>query len=135
MSTIVKRSYAMTVMGFALLIAHPVVVDAANFSGTWSVTGTGTYQGASYVTAPVCVLAQNGNTIGGTCKGPNAAGPASGVVNGKAITFQWHTKSTNPATAGRTGLATFAGTLGANGQIRGTFSGPGASGTFVAQKI
>ncbi len=123
-------------LAVALAVA-PLAAEAASFAGTWTFTGTFVYRGAAYVTAPVCVLRQSGNELAGTCKGPNAIGSANGMVNGRAITLQWHAISTNPATKGRGGTSTLRGTWGADGVVRGTIvstSTPG-TGILTGQKI
>ncbi len=118
---------------FAAVAALPLAASAASFAGTWTFTGTFAYRGASYVTAPVCVLRQSGNALAGSCKGPNAIGPANGSVNGRSIMLQWHATST----AGRSGVATLKGTWGADGVVRGTITSTSAPGVGVltGQKV
>jgi hypothetical protein len=117
----------------ALAFAAPIAAEAANFAGTWTFTGTFVYRGSSYVTAPVCVLRQSGNALAGSCKGPNAIGSASGTVNGRAFTLQWHAI----ANTGRTGVSTLKGTWGADGVVRGTITSTSAPGIGVltGQKV
>ncbi len=119
------------VAALALFVASPIVAEAASFAGTWTFTGTFVQNGGTYVTAPVCVLRQTGNALAGSCKGPNAIGSANGLVNGRAITLQWHAISTNPATRGQGGVATLRGTWGADGVVRGTIVSTSTPGTGV----
>jgi len=125
------------VLGTLMMLATPALAANANFAGTWTFTGTIVARGATFVTAPVCVLRQMGDRLAGTCKGPNAIGSADGLVNGRTISLTWHSISTNPATRGRTGVGTFKGTWGSDGIIHGSFVGtafPGV-GKFTGQKI
>ena len=133
-----RRHYIGAILGCALLFSLPAVVQAANFSGTWAASGTLGRQGSGVFvsTAPVCVFRQRGNAVSGTCKGPNAIGSALGAVRGFSIEWQWHDIATNPR--GISGIATFRGTLGSDGVIRGdwTFSpAPGYVGEFSAQRV
>jgi len=132
MKAIASLRHASALVGFALIVASPVTVNAANFSGTWTFDGTIGHP-VIMQTAPVCVFRQSGNSITGNCKGPNASGSVSGAVNGRAITFVWHSVS-----ATRRGTATFRGTLGSDGTIRGTFTGtatPGLTGVFSGHQM
>ena len=131
MRAVTTFRYPAALAAFALSIAVPIAADAASFAGTWSFTGTFVEKGATFVTAPVCVLRQTGNTLAGSCKGPNAIGSANGTANGRAITLQWHAISTNPATKGRTGVSTLKGTWGADGVVRGTIVSTSTPGTGV----
>ena len=112
---------------FGAAVALPVAASAAGFAGTWSFTGTFTYRGSTYVTSPVCVLRQSGNALAGTCKGPNAIGPASGMVSGRSIMLQWH--ATNKT--GHSGISTMRGTWGADGVVRGTITSTSTPGTGI----
>lgn len=112
------------VAGLVATIALPLTASAANFAGTWSFTGTFVGRGVTYTTAPVCVLRQSGNALAGTCKGPNAIGPANGTVNGRVIMLQWHATSN----AGKSGVATMRGTMGADRVVRGTITSTSVSG-------
>jgi hypothetical protein len=118
--------------GFALFTVPAQPVGAANFSGTWSVSGTMTSATSIAKVSPVCTLRQSGDALSGTCRGPNGVGAATGELNGARILFQWHVARTN--SIGMSGVATFHGALGPDGVIRGTwtFSGFPATGTFTA---
>ncbi len=130
-----RRLLGGAIVGCALILVSPSLAQAANFAGTWAVRGT--LRSSTYVgtVAPNCVLAQSGNTVSGTCEGPNSAGPVLGAVRGSAIEFQWH--MTRITSIGMTGIATFRGTLGSDGVIRGTWAYVGINGTgvFTAQRV
>jgi hypothetical protein len=113
--------------------ALPLAADAANFAGTWAFTGSLNYHGKSSTTAPVCTLRQSGNTLAGSCKAPNFAGPATGTVSGRSIVLQWH--ATNAA--GLKAVATMRGTWGADGVVRGTITSTSwpAAGILTGQKM
>jgi hypothetical protein len=108
---------------------------AADFSGTWSASAVYEQNGRIvYTTTPVCTFQQSGSRISGTCKGPNALGPAAGTANGATISWQW--EATANAT-GQTGVSTWNGTLGPDGVIRGQMSGaamPSVTAPFTAQR-
>lgn len=125
---------ASLVCGAALALAASAAA-AADFSGTWSASAIFEKNGQIvYTTTPVCTFQQAGVRISGTCKGPNALGPATGTASGSAITWQW--RATANAT-GQTGLSTWRGTLGPDEVIRGDMSGsstPGVFAPFTAQR-
>lgn len=126
-----------TILGavFALALALPTVANAANFAGTWAVSGILGHP-VTATASPVCVFRQSRNAISGTCKGPNGIGSALGAVNGSAIEWQWHIIATDPQ--GLSGIATFRGVLDADGVIRGTWhhsDNPAIIGTFTAQRV
>jgi len=129
---IAKGRFASALAGFVLLTVTAQPAGAANFSGTWSVSGTMTTATSIAKVSPVCTLRQSGDALSGTCRGPNGAGAATGELNGARILFQWHVTRTN--SIGMSGVATFHGTLGGDGVIRGswTFTGFPAAGTFTA---
>ena len=68
------RRYAAALVGCAAVAAVPLVADAANFAGAWSVVGV---MGRVSNTAPTCVFRQVGNRVAGTCKGPAGIGSAA----------------------------------------------------------
>ena len=129
MDRIAKACFASALAGLALLAAPTQPAGAANFSGTWSVSGTMTNGNK---VSPVCTLRQSGDALSGTCRGPNGVGTATGELNGARILFQWHVARTNAI--GMSGVATFHGVLGPDGVIRGTwtFTGFNATGSFTA---
>ena len=132
MNLIAKACFAAALAGFALCAVPAQPAGAANFSGTWSVSGTMTTATSIAKVSPVCTLRQSGDALSGTCRGPNGVGPATGELNGVRILFQWHVTRTN--SIGMSGIATFHGALGSDGVIRGTwtFTGFPASGSFTA---
>jgi hypothetical protein len=135
MNAVARLRYFSALAGFALAFSAVNIADAADFAGTWSVSGR---LGNPVVatSAPVCVFRQTGNAISGTCKGPNAIGSVDGSVNGRAIFWQWHTIATNAF--GLNGTATYRGAWGSDGVVRGTWTHsrrPGYYGPFTAQKV
>ena len=131
-----RLTVAGALFGAALALAAPASAQMADFTGTWSFSGQ-MMQGTLLLTvAPVCSLQQTGNQVAGTCKGPNAAGPATGLASGTNLSLQWMGTATDPL--GRTGISVFQGTLGPDNVIRGSWTTstmPGASGPFAAQKL
>ena len=121
--------------GVTIALAAGNTASAADFSGTWSASAVFEQNGQiAYTTTPVCTFQQSGSRISGTCKGPNALGPAVGTADGATISWQW--TATANAT-GRTGVSTWKGTLDSDGVIRGHMSGaakPGVTAPFTAQR-
>jgi hypothetical protein len=135
MNVIAKFRYGSALVAFAIVASSASSADAANFAGSWAVSGR---LGNPVVatSAPVCVFRQAGNAIAGSCKGPNGIGSADGSVNGRAIAWRWHIIATNAV--GLAGTATYRGVWGSDGVIRGTWTHsrrPGAYGPFTAQKL
>jgi hypothetical protein len=126
------RRYAAALVGCAAVAAVPLVADAANFAGAWSVVGV---MGRVSNTAPTCVFRQVGNRVAGTCKGPAGIGSAAGVVSGNAIKWQWNRIATQRIQVN--GVVIYTGVWGPNG-LRGTWTDsahPGLVGTFAARKV
>ena len=121
--------------GVTIAAATESSASAADFSGTWSASAVFEQNGQiAYTTTPVCTFQQAGSRISGTCKGPNALGPAVGTANGATISWQW--TATANAT-GKTGVSTWKGTLDTDGVIRGHMSGsamPRVTAPFTAQR-
>ena len=121
--------------GVTIALAAGNTASAADFSGTWSASAVFEQNGQiAYTTTPVCTFQQSGSRISGTCKGPNALGPAVGTADGATISWQW--TATANAT-GRTGVSTWKGTLDTDGVIRGHMSGAAMAGVtapFTAQR-
>ena len=114
-----------------VLAAFATSASAADVSGTWSASAVVEQNGQIvYTTTPVCTFQQDGNQLTGTCKGPHAAGPANGTVNGSSVSWQW--TATNAA--GVTGESMWHGTLDPDGVIRGKMSGHGMKAPFTAQR-
>jgi hypothetical protein len=128
-----KLRHAAALVAFAAFVSSASIADAANFAGTWAFSGS---NGAGGMVAPVCVFRQNASKIGGSCKGPNGIGSAAGLVNGRAIVLQWHVIATT--SRGTSGIVTFKGVWGSDGDIRGTWlhsAAPAVIGPFTAQKL
>jgi hypothetical protein len=124
---IVTVGCAIGLAAFALFVA-PQPAGAAGFAGTWSVAGAL----GNVRTNPVCTFRQAGSTLSGTCRGPNASGPAAGKVSGGQIAWQWRANAMNANAT--SGIATFKGVVGPDNVIRGswTFSALRGAGTFTA---
>lgn len=120
----------------AVLAAGPTAAAGLDFSGTWHVSGT-IMSGDRVVfsATPTCIFQQAGSTLTGTCKGPNALGPAAGRVDGANIAWQADMKAYTAI--GASGVISCAGTVGPDGVIRGRmrYAGlPGLVGAFTAQR-
>jgi hypothetical protein len=127
--------FAFAIIVFALLVCAPRAADAANFAGTWAVSGT-MGDPVFFHASPICVFKQDGDKLSGSCKGPNGLGSAEGAVDDKKIVWHWYHIATN--SVGVDGTATFRGVLGDDGVIRGTLTdtyAPDAGGPFTAQKV
>jgi hypothetical protein len=135
MNAIAKVRYGSALVALAIVASSASIANAANFAGTWAVSGTlGNPTVAT--SAPVCVFRQNGNAISGSCKGPNGIGSAVGSVNGRAILWRWNIIATT--SMGLAGTATYHGVWGSDGVIRGTWTHsrrPGYYGPFTAQHL
>jgi hypothetical protein len=129
---IAKAGFASALAGLALFTVAARPAEAANFTGTWSISGTMAHGNVGAKVSPVCTLRQSGNALSGTCRGPNGAGAATGTVNGSRVLWQWHVTATN--SIGMSGVMTFHGTLGADNVVRGTWTAspiPGGVGEFT----
>jgi hypothetical protein len=126
MSVITRLMFMCAVLGCAL--AAPSLAQAADFSGTWQVTGH-IQQPGGFVgqVSPVCVFHQSGGVVSGECKGPNSEGAMRGAVDGNKIV--WHWSLTAITSIGGTGVASFSGIRGSDGVIRGTWTATFAPGT------
>jgi len=87
--------------------------------------------------SPVCKFKQDDNRITGSCKGPSYLGSVEGAVDDKTIVWHWYgvaiQKDQEPNVT-----ATFKGTLGSDGLIRGSWTDSlveDASGIFTAQRV
>lgn len=131
--------YVSTLLAFAFLAAHPSPAEAADFSGSWSVSAArqvaaNRNAGALETASPVCTFKQTGNTVTGSCKGPAAVGPAEGTVSDQTIVWHWHRMAVT--WGGATGTATFTGALASDGVISGTWTDDvarGGNGVFTAR--
>ena len=129
---------AAAVIGFAAVITSPAMINAANFAGTWAVSGSmDTPDGAMRV-SPVCAFKQDGDRITGTCKGPSYLGSVEGAVDGEHIVWHWYGIAKNDVQTPNV-TTTFKGELGDDGFIRGVWTNSivpeGASGEFTAQRV
>lgn len=125
-------SFASAIAALAVVIVSPVVVNAANFAGTWVVSGTMDGETIS----PKCTFKADGDKLSGTCKGPSGLGKADGAGNDDDIVWTWDRIATNDLVEDAT--ITFRGTLGSDGVIRGQWKDSNYSdevGTFVAQRV
>jgi hypothetical protein len=117
--------------------APPTPKKAENdLSGTWTFSASVENDGQiAAEAAPVCTFQQTGDRITGTCKGPNAAGPAKGTVKGDKVVWKW---VANPYTAGGSSMTlSLDGVLGADGVVRGAATSPvlnGLVGRFTQQR-
>jgi hypothetical protein len=121
-------------LGLALA-AGGAAAQQAEVSGKWAVSGEIVTGEAQVIARPVCDFQQAGAKLTGSCKGPNAHGPATGSVAGQKVSWTW--ELTADTAIGANGTGRFEGELGADHVIRGTwsFSGlPGASGKFTGEK-
>jgi hypothetical protein len=121
------------------LIDHPSHGNAgkpSDLTGAWLVKGTMEDHGTPVAqAAPVCEFQQGDRTLSGTCRGPNAAGPASGVVAGTHVSWKWQLSATTAI--GATGTAWFQGDVGPDGVMRGTWTLdqlPGLKGDFTGTR-
>src|SRR5579863_2637591 len=86
--------FAFAIIVFALLVCAPRAADAANFAGTWAVSGT-MGDPVFFHASPICVFKQDGDKLSGSCKGPNGLGSAEGAVDDKKIVWHWYHIATN----------------------------------------
>jgi len=134
-----RRSAAgFALTGFLALAAGAAAWAAGqqiDVSGPWSFVGDIKADGREALAKPQCTFKQSGDTLSGSCKGPNSSGPAIGKIEGQHVSWRWtHTPYTK---AGLGGVSTFDGVVGADKSISGTwtYSGlPGASGSFSGQR-
>jgi hypothetical protein len=120
--------------GGALAAMPEASARAADLTGTWDVSGTIQHGNVLFTATPVCTFQQAGAQLTGTCKGPNALGPAVGKVEGANVAWQADVKAYTAV--GYTGILSFRGTMGPDGVIRGimTAAGVPGSGPFTEQR-
>ena len=58
------------------VLSLPAAALAAELSGTWHIQGP---------VAPNCTFVQNGNLLGGACRGTGAEGPLTGSIEGQSV--------------------------------------------------
>jgi hypothetical protein len=113
-------------LGLGVLAAGAASAQPVNIAGTWEVAGQMTAGGVVYAANPTCRFEQVGERISGACIGPNATGPATGVVSGRTISWSWTHRATT--LAGISGVTNFNGAYGDRHLIRGEMSAPGIPG-------
>jgi hypothetical protein len=127
---------ASALLGLALALSTSARADDVDFTGSWSISGRIVSGNLFTQVTPVCALQQAGAQLTGTCAGPNADGPATGLVDGRDISFQWrHTATT---AIGVSGISSFTGRLERDNVIRGLWTislQPGARGAFTGRKL
>ncbi len=129
----IGSNHALALAASLFLVCAPASADSVDFSGKWSVSGHMISANMYTLVRPVCDFQQSGDQLAGACTGPNGAGSAVGLTNGREVTWQWHIVPTN--NIGIAGISSFNGRLGPDNVVRGswTFSGrPGVSGQFTA---
>jgi hypothetical protein len=117
--------------GMALCAAGAADAQSVNIAGTWNVQGAIQVGGTLFSAAPTCKFEQVGDRLAGTCIGPNAAGPLTGVVSGRAVSWTWTHRATDAV--GNSGVTDFDGVYVDRHLIRGTMTSSGvpARGTFT----
>ena len=88
---------------FGLILAA-LPAWAADISGVWQITG----EVGPDKPVPLCIFAQAGETLKGTCEGPAAVGEVYGTVSGEKILWNW---SWRDRADDHPGSFTFKGTL------------------------
>jgi hypothetical protein len=118
-------------LGMALFAAGAASAQSVNIAGTWAVQGSIQSGDLLMSATPTCKFEQVGDRLAGTCIGPNAAGPLSGVVSGDAVSWTWTHRATTAV--GNTGVTGFNGTYVDAHLIRGTMTSTGiaARGSFT----
>jgi hypothetical protein len=118
-------------LGLGLIAAGAASAQSVNIAGAWRIAGQ-IVVGNEFVSAtPVCTFRQTGTRLSGTCIGPNATGPITGVVSGRAVSWTWSNQATTRI--GLTGLTSFNGTYENSRLISGvmTSSASAGRGTFT----
>jgi hypothetical protein len=118
-------------LGTAVFAASAADAQPVNIAGTWNVQGSIQVGGTLFSAMPTCKFEQVGARLAGTCIGPNAAGPVTGVVSGHAVSWTWTHQATDAV--GNTGVTDFRGDYVDSHLIRGTMTSSGvpAQGTFT----
>jgi hypothetical protein len=77
----------------SLLAAAPQpTAPTIDMAGAWQIDGGWGVPEAPYLHGrlrPLCVFAQSGQAITGTCKGPSSEGTVEGTVQGNHVRFTW----------------------------------------------
>ena len=117
--------------GIGVLAAGGANAQPVNIAGTWNIQGSIQAGAVLFSATPTCKFEQVGTRLAGRCIGPNAAGPLTGVVSGKAVSWTWTHGATDAV--GISGTTNFHGTYVDSHLIRGTMTSAGmpARGTFT----
>ena len=75
-------------LGMAVFAAGGAEAQTVNIAGTWNIQGSIQAGGVLFSATPTCTFEQVGGRLAGTCIGPNAAGPVTGEVSGKAVSWR-----------------------------------------------
>jgi len=118
-------------LGLALASAGAAGAATVNIAGTWQVSGQMESGGAVFMANPSCEFEQVGHRVSGTCIGPHATGPVTGVVEGRSVSWTWTHRATD--LVGLSGVTNFNGTYVDVHLIRGDMTAPGvpAVGSFT----
>jgi hypothetical protein len=113
-------------LGVAELAAGGANAQSVNIAGTWNVQGNIQAGAVVFSAMPTCQFEQVGDRLAGTCIGPNAAGPVTGVVSGNAVSWTWTHHATDAF--GGNGITDFNGAYVDTHLIRGTITDTGVPG-------
>lgn len=118
-------------LSMAVFAAGDADAQSVNIAGTWDIQGSIQSGGVLFSATPTCTFEQVGARLAGTCIGPNAAGPVTGVVSGNAVSWTWTHHATD--VVGNNGITNFNGAYIDAHLIRGTMTSSGvlARGTFT----
>ncbi len=114
------------VLGLGSIVASAACAQSVNIAGTWQVAGQAAANGVIMTANPTCEFEQVGQRVSGTCIGPNATGPLTGVVSGRSVSWTWTHRATT--LAGISGVTNFNGTYVDRHLIRGEMSSPDLPG-------
>jgi len=106
--------------GLGLTAGSAASAQPVNIAGTWHVAGEAVAGAITYTAYPTCEFEQVGERVSGTCIGPNATGPLSGVVSGRSVSWSWTHRATT--LVGLSGVTNFNGTYINSHLIRGAMS-------------
>jgi len=113
-------------LGLGLIAAGAASAQTVNIAGTWRIAGQIVVGNVFVSATPVCNFKQVGSRLSGACIGPNASGPITGVVSGRAVSWTWSNRATTRI--GLNGLTGFNGTYENSRLIRGTMTSSASPG-------
>ncbi len=117
-------------MAVAASLSSGALAQDVGYSGKWSFSGLIIASPLITAFAQICDLQQNGTQIAGSCRGPNGACSAVGVVKGGHVDLTCRiTVVNNP---NLNGVLTFHGDLQADGIVRGTCTHSRSPGSGAA---